>query len=85
MPVAISAAGALVRGGGNTSGLMCIQNVGTTPVALYVSADGSGDPIVVLAGGVAANDGLGSSFTSDNFRGTIFAKAPAGGGQLLVT
>jgi hypothetical protein len=81
----ITAGGVSVRTGSTPWSRLVLQNVGTVPIGIWFNADGTGDPIAQLAGGVANDDGLGSSLTDNDYNGPVWAKAAAGGGRLLAT
>lgn len=82
----ISATGALVTGATNP-GRLFVQNVGTVPVSVYYTADGSGSPVAQLVGGTANDDGNGAVLSDtvwDMWNGVLWLKAPATGGRALV-
>lgn len=70
--------------GGNRKPLI-LQNVGTVAISVFYNVDGAGDPTVWLAAGTVNDDGLGGTLTDEFYKGSVWAKAPAGGGRLLAS
>lgn len=64
---------------------VAVQNVGTVALEVYLNADGSGDPDVILAAGAANDDGTGGYWADQYHRGAVWVKAPDGGGRALVS
>jgi hypothetical protein len=81
----ITAAGQQILSASTGRSRLVVHNAGTVAIQLFYNATGTGDPIVTLPASGVLDNGTGGTWTDPDWQGALWIKAPAGGGNALIS